>query len=182
MSSPMSIMGQIPTQLKPYYQPYMDAGTQAIPTLEDQYTKLLTNPGGMFNQMGESFQQSPGFNFAMQQALQGAGHAEAAGGMAGSPEHEQENMTLATNLGDQDYYNYMNHVIGLYGQGLSGEQDLMHQGLNATEGYTGQMAQAIAGQAMLKYQQQAGKNASKNAAIGGISMISPAAGAALSFL
>lgn len=158
MASPMSYLQQIPGAIQPYYQPYMDAGTQAIPQLEQQYTNLITDPGATFNQMGQSFQKSPGFDFQMQQALQGSNQAAAAGGMAGSPQHEQQNQQLATNLANQDYYNYMNQVMGLYGQGLHGEQDMMHTGYDASKSYSDQIAQALAAQAGLQYQKDASKN------------------------
>lgn len=151
-SKSMSTLGQIPGQVSKLYQPYMSAGTQALPTLEDQYTQLLTDPGAMFNQMGQSFQQSPGFNFAMQQALQGSNQAAAAGGMAGSPQHEQQNQQLATNLADQDYYNYMNQVMGLYGKGLSGEQGLAQMGLQSTQDMSRTISNIMAGQAMMQAQ------------------------------
>lgn len=162
MASPMSYYRQIPGAIQPYYQPYMDAGTQAIPQLEQQYTNLITDPGATFNQMGQSFQQSPGFDFQMQQALQGSNQAAAAGGMAGSPQHEQQNQQLATNLANQDYYNYMNQVMGLYGQGLHGEQDLMHTGYDASKSYSDQIAQALAQQANLQYANDASKNSMWN--------------------
>lgn len=168
MASPMSYLQQIPSTIQPYYQPYMDAGTSSIPTLQDQYTKLLTDPGAVFNQMGQSFQQSPGFDFAMQQALQGSGHAAAAGGMAGSPQHEQQNQELATNLANQDYYNYMNQVTGLYGKGLSGEQDFFKTGFNASKSYSDQVAQALAAQAQLQYQQDAAKKAAQSSIWGDV--------------
>lgn len=158
MSNPMSYLQQIPGQITPYYQPYMDAGTGAMSNLQSQYGQLINDPGAKFNQMGQSFQQSPGFNFAMQQALQGSNHAAASGGMAGSPEHEQENQTMATNLANQDYYNYMNNVTGLYGEGLHGEQDMMHQGYKATQSLTDQIAQALAAESALSYKQDASKN------------------------
>jgi len=74
---------QIPGQTSQYFQPYINAGQNALPQLQGQYNDLLNNPGGKLNQMGGQFQQSPGFQFALQQALQGSGHAAAAGGMAG---------------------------------------------------------------------------------------------------
>lgn len=181
MASPMSYLQQIPGQIKPYYDPYINAGTSAIPVLQDQYTQLITNPGDVFNTMGQSFQQSPGFDFAMQQALQGSNQAAAAGGMAGSPQHEQQNQQLATNLAYQDYYNYMNDVLGLYGEGLHGEQGMMHQGLNATDAFTQQMAQALAAQAALQYQNNASKKMAQSSIFGDVAG-GLATGAALAFL
>ena len=52
--------------------PFINAGTSQIPGLEDQYSRLINDPASVMNQIGGSYQQSPGFKFAMQQALQGA--------------------------------------------------------------------------------------------------------------
>jgi hypothetical protein len=157
MASPQSYLQQIPGQLTPYYQPYMDAGTGAMTNLQGQYGQLINDPGAKFNQIGQSFQQSPGFDWQMQQALQGANHAAAAGGMAGSPEHEQQNESVANNLANQDYYNYMDHVMPMYTEGLHGEQDLMHQGYKATQSLTDQIAQALSQEARMQYGTQMGK-------------------------
>jgi hypothetical protein len=153
---------QIPGQTSRYYDPYIQAGSRSIPSLEEQYNQLLTNPGDKINQVGQNFQQSPGFKFALDQALQGAGHAAAAGGMAGSPQHEFQNMGIATQLANQDYYNYLNQALGLYGKGLSGEQGLYAGGLGASQSMADQIAQALAQQAAYQYQGQAGQNAAKS--------------------
>lgn len=157
-ASPQSYLQQIPGQITPYYQPYMDAGSGAMSTLQGQYSDLINDPGGKYNQIGESFHQSPGFDWQMQQALQGANHAAAAGGMAGSPEHEQQNEQVANNLANQDYYNYMQGATGMYNKGLEGEQGLMHQGYNATQSLTDQIAQELSAQSALAYKQNASKN------------------------
>ena len=105
-------------------QPYIDQGQAQYGNLNSQYGQLMNDPGGRMNQIGQSYHQSPGFQFALQQALQGAGHAAAAGGMAGSPHHEQQNMGLATNLANQDYNQWLQQALGLYGRGMSGSQSL----------------------------------------------------------
>src|SRR5260221_13569988 len=92
----MPYLDQIPGQINKYYQPYVNAGQTALNNVQPEFQNLLNNPGGKLNKIDQGFQQSPGFKFALQQALQGAGHAEAEGGMAGSPEHEFENMQIGT--------------------------------------------------------------------------------------
>ena len=139
-------ISQIPGQTQQYYQPYFDAGKNQLPGLQEQYQKGMENPGAKFNEIGESFQQSPGFKFALQQALQGAGHAAAAGGMAGSPEHEQQNMGLATDLANQDYYNYMKGATDIYGNAMTGAQGMANQGQNAGQSYADMISQALAQQ------------------------------------
>lgn len=158
----MPYLNQIPGQTQQYQQPWFQAGKDAIPGLQDQYKQLLSDPGGKMNQIGQSFQQSPGFKFAMDQALQGGNHAAAAGGMAGSPQHEQQNMQLATNLGNQEYNNWMQNALGMYGQGLQGQQGMSQQGQQAGQSMADMIAQTLAQQGNLAFQGQSQKNQNKN--------------------
>jgi hypothetical protein len=161
-------ISQIPNSTAPYYAPWLGAGMQSSNQLQDQYGQLTGDPGGKFNQIGNSFHESPGFKFALQQALQGAGHAAAAGGMAGSPQHEQQNMGLATDLANQDYYNYMTGATGLYGQGLQGLQGMSQQGQQAGSSMADQIAQSLSQKGQYDYEGQAGKNAAKSSAWGNL--------------
>lgn len=154
----MKYLEQIPGQTAPYMTPWFEAGKGALPVLQEQYGNLLGNPGDVMNQIGEAYQQSPGLNFAIQQALQGAGHAAAAGGMAGSPAHEQQNMQLATNLANQDYGNWLQNALGLYGAGLSGQQNLSQMGMGAGQNLANMIAQTLAQQGNLAFQGQSQKN------------------------
>jgi hypothetical protein len=158
-------------QLQKYMSPYINAGQQSLPILQGQYGNLLNDPGGMLNKIGGGYQQSPGFKFAMQQALQGGNHTAAAGGMAGSPQHEQENMQLATNLANQDYNNWIQNALGLYGHGLSGEENMYGIGAKAGMGMGEDMANILNNQAQLAYAGQAGQNQRQNDLFGYIASL-----------
>jgi hypothetical protein len=166
--SAMPFLNQIPGQVSPYYQPYINAGQNAMGSLQSQYGNLLNNPGGMLNQIGSSYQQSPGFQFALQQALQGSNHAMAAGGMAGSPEAMQYAQQTATNLGNQDYYNWLGGATGLYNEGLGGQQNMMNQGFNASNDLASQIAQMLAAKAGLAYAGQANQNKADSTGLGSL--------------
>lgn len=124
---------KIPGMIKPYYDPYIEAGNRQLPGLEEQYGQMMNDPGGKLNDIGQGYHQSPGFDFALKQALQGSGNAASAGGMAGSPQHEYQNMETATGLADQDYNSWLSNALGLYGGGLSGSQGLYNQGANSAD-------------------------------------------------
>lgn len=156
--SGMSYLNQIPGQLDKYLSPYINAGQQALPGLQEQYGQLTNDPGARMNQIGQSYHQSPGFQFAMQQALQGAGHAAAAGGMAGSAQHEQQNMGLATNLANQDYNSYMRNALGMYKTGLSGQQGIYNTGAQTGMAMGEDMASVLANQAKMAYEGQNAEN------------------------
>jgi hypothetical protein len=162
----MKYLDQIPGAISPYLNPYINSGKNALPILEGQYGDLLNDPGGKLNKIGGGFQKSPGFDFALQQALQGAGHAAAAGGMAGSPQHEQQNMGIATQLGNQDYYNWLKGATGMYGMGLEGTQGLANMGLSAGKSMADQIAQMLAAKSGLSYEGQANQNTSRGGGFG----------------
>jgi hypothetical protein len=154
----MGSMNQIPGQLNKYLQPYIDQGQSQYGNLNNQYGQLMNDPGGRLNQIGQGYHQSPGFQFAMQQALQGGNHAAAAGGMAGSPQHEQQNMTLATNLANQDYNQWMQNALGMYGKGLSGSQSIYDTGAKTGISMGEDMASYLANKAKLQYEGQNAEN------------------------
>jgi hypothetical protein len=163
-------LDKIPGEIKPYYDPFIEAGKNQIPGLQDQYSNLLNDPGAMLNKFGESYQKSPGFDFALQQALQGAGNAAAAGGMAGSPQHEQQNMELATNLFNQDYNDYLQKALGLYDKGLSGSEGLYSGGMNASDALAKMLAENLGNQASNAFGGAQWKN---NMNMAGLGMLSP---------
>lgn len=156
----MKYIDQIPSQTNQYYQPFFEAGKSQIPGLQEQYSSLLGDPGSKLNDIGSHYQQSPGFQFALKQALMGGNNAAAAGGMAGSPMHEQQNMGIATGLANQDYNNWLGQATGLYGQGLSGSQNMMGMGQQAGQSQADMIAQALAQKGNYAYEGQASKNAS----------------------
>jgi hypothetical protein len=164
----MDYLNQAPDVLKKYLDPYINAGQRALPGLEGQYGQLMNNPGGRMNQIGSQYQQSPGFQFALQQALQGANHAAAAGGMAGSPQHQQQNMQVATGLANQDYNQWLQQALGLYGTGLSGQQGIYNTGAAAGVGLGQDLASILGSQAQLSYEGQNAQNQAEGGAFGSL--------------
>lgn len=171
----MPYFNQIPGQTNQYYQPWFEAGKNMIPGLTDQYNQLMNDPSKRLNDIGAAYKESPGFKFAMQQALQGSGHAAAAGGMAGSPQHEQQNMELAQNIASKDYNDYMNNALGLYGLGLNGGQNMSNQGQQAGQSMADMIAQTLAQQANMAFRGQQEKNSMSNSLWSGLGKLGGAA-------
>lgn len=151
-------IGQIPNQMSPYFQPYINAGNNALPQLQSQYGSLLNDPGGVMNKIGGSYQQSPGLSFAIKQALQASKNAAASGGMAGSPQHELQNMGIASNLASNDYNQWLSNALNLYQGGLSGNQNLYNTGFAGSSTMADAIKDALARQAELQYKGQAAEN------------------------
>jgi hypothetical protein len=155
-------LNKIPGTLKPYYNPYINAGHEALGNLQGQYGQLLNDPGKRLNEIGGSFQQSPGFQFQRDQALNAANHAASAGGIQGSPQAQQNASTVANGVANQDYYNYLNHAMGLYGMGLQGEQGINQMGYNASDQLAQSLGANLQSQGLLAYQGQDWQNQQKS--------------------
>lgn len=151
-----SYLDEIPGIEQFYMSPFYGTGKESMLSANQQFKKLLADPGGFLNEMGKGYQKSPGFDFAMKEALSGAGHAAAAGGMAGSPQHEEQNMGIATELGNKDYNDWLSKALGLYGTGLQGETGMGQMGFDAAK----ELADSINASRMQKAQlEYVGQNA-----------------------
>lgn len=164
----MDYLNQIPKTLKPYYQPYINAGQGAMGQLQGQYGNLVNDPTAMMNQIGSHYQQSPGYQFQVGQAQGAANNAAAAGGMLGSPEHQYNSANMVNQLANQDYYNYLNHGLGLYGQGLQGLGGLNTMGYGASSELGNNLASTLGAKAQLGYEGAAGQNKQEASALGGV--------------
>jgi hypothetical protein len=155
----MPYLQQIPGTITPYYQPYVDAGSQALSQLMSQYQTLLTNPSQVMNMLGSSYQQSPGYQYQMTAGQNAENSAAASGGMLGTPYHQEESATMAEQIANQDYQQYLNQMMRLYGMGLEGEQGINQMGYGASN----ELAQALAANLMneggMAYAGAAGQNA-----------------------
>lgn len=159
---------QIPKQIKPYLDPYINAGRAALPQLTGEYNNLINNPGAKLNAIGQNYQESPGYQWQKNQALQAATNAQAAGGMAGSGQHQQYAGEIATQLANQDYYNYLSKALGLYGAGLGGLGDINKMGYGASEDMASALYNNQMNQGNLAFAGQAAQNQSKGSQWGDI--------------
>jgi len=153
-----STMGDIPGMLQKYFDPYLKAGQWALPQLYSQYGQLLNDPGSKMSQFGAGFQQSPGYQFQNKQSIDAANRAAAAGGMVGSPAEQQQVEKTSGQLANQDYYNYINHVMNLYQQGLGGTGNMAQMGFGAASGLGEDLAGIMESQAQMQAAQGQGKS------------------------
>lgn len=161
-----NIIGQIPGQTKPYYQPYMDAGKGALSDLQNQYKDLLS--GNTQNQLGANFKESPGYQYALKEALGAQGNASARGGMLGTPQDQAEAARVGEGLAGQEYDKYIQNQMGLYGQGLQGEQGINQMGYNANTDYANMLGNNLSQQGAYQFMGQQGQNQAKQQGMGNI--------------
>ncbi len=150
-------IGQIPGQVEKYYSPYMEAGKGAMGDLQNRYKDLLS--GNVQNQLGESYKESPGYQFKLREAMNQGGNAAARGGYLGTPQDQQYSMQLGNDIAGQDYGDYINRQLGLYGQGLSGEQGINQMGFDANKNMADTWGNTLGQQGAYNFAGQAGKNA-----------------------
>lgn len=147
----MQPINQIPGTMKPYYDPYINAGTNAIPGYQDMMKKLMENPNEFLAQMGQSYQPSPGYEWNKGQAEKGISNANAAGGLAGSPQHERMNAEMVSGLASKDYNDYMNRIMQAFGFGAAGTEGLIKQGGAMSQDLATNLANALIQKSNLQY-------------------------------
>ena len=159
-------IGQIPGQTEQYYSPYMDAGKGALSNLQNQYKDLLG--GNVQNQLGANYKESPGYQFKLKQGMMAGNNAAGAGGMLGTPMHQQEAMQLGNDIASQDYNDYLKNQMGLYGLGLGGNEGLNQMGYNASNEQANNVANTLGQQGAYNFMGQQGKNQLKQSGMGNI--------------
>lgn len=151
-------LSNLPPFLQMLFQNIGNRGEQSAGTLMDQYNKLINDPSSILSSLGKNYQQSPGYQFNKDQALSAASNAAAAGGMLGSPAHQQNAMDVATNLASKDYNDYLKNALGLFGTGLGGLEGFNQKGFQATEDFAKMIQDYFNSNAQLAYEGQAAKN------------------------
>jgi hypothetical protein len=154
--------------ITPYYQPYINAGQNALSSLMGQYGSLINDPSAKMNQMGSQYQASPGYQYNVDQTTKAMNQAAAAGGMVGSPQEQQQLGQVVSGLANQDYYNYLNQAMGLYNTGLSGMGNINQMGYQASSGLAENLANSLMSQAGLAYAGTTAENQNTGGFWGGI--------------
>jgi hypothetical protein len=152
---------KIPGEIKPYYDPYINAGRGALGRTQQEYGNLLNDPTSMMNKIGAGYHQSPGYQFQMQQGMNGVNNAAGAGGMLGTPAHQFNAASFANGLANQDYYNYMQQGLGQYGMGLNGMQHISDQGYNASNELANSLGSNLMNQGNMAFSGAAANNQSR---------------------
>lgn len=160
--SAMKYLDQIPGATQPYYQPFIDQGQQAGNKLNSQYDQMTTSPGEFFNNMSAGYKESPGYQLKLKNALAAANNAQAAGGMLGTPQHQEVNMDTAQGVASKDYEDYIGHIMSLFGMGQQGQQKFQEQGFDASKDYGSMMGDVLGQKAQYGFAGQAGMNQNKS--------------------
>ena len=141
-----------------YLNPYIQGGKNAYGKLPGLYEGML-NPNDLIGKIGAGYQKSPGYDWQLNQGESAINNAASAGGMLGTPQHQQQAGQLAGNLANQDFWHYLQEALGLYGKGVGGIQGISDQGFQGSEDLAGLLASILGNQAQYKYAGNAAMNA-----------------------
>lgn len=164
----MQPLNNIPGTISPYYKPYIDAGNWATPQLQQQFGNLVNDPNAIISRLGAGYQKSPGYDWRLNQGEQEINNANAAGGMLGTNQHQQQAGDLAGHLADQDYQDYLNHGLSLYGTGLEGLHGMSQQGLTASSDLATSLANVLLGKSNLQYSSAHNDNQQQGGLLGNL--------------
>lgn len=159
-------LNQIPGAMQPYYQPYMSAGQNALGQLMGQYGQLTGSTGDVYNKLAGGYQQSPGFQSALKQALGAASNQAAAGGMTGTPQAQLQSADVAGTLAQKDFSDYMSRMMGLYGTGLQGMGNINKMGFGASTDYANMLGSLLGQQSQYAAMEKAMQNQKRGKAFG----------------
>lgn len=164
----MNYLDQIPGQMKPYYNPYINAGRGAMGRLQGAYGEMMDDPSAIISRLGAGYKQSPGFQRRMDQSMGAITNANASGGMTGTPQHEQQAAQMAGDLTSEDYNRYLDRAMGLYGGGVQGFGDMNKMGYGASTDLAQNLAQILMSKSNLNYAGQASQNKNTSDLLGAL--------------
>ncbi len=160
-------------EVKGYSQPYIDQGMNAQGYLDQIFKSLRENPEMIMKLLGNGYQESPGFQFNMKQGMRGINNANAAGGRLGTPAHEMQSADMASGLASRDFGDYMQRILGLYGTGIAGTENVANRGFNAATSAGENLASLSGAQGSYAARDTGAGNAARNNLFSGASSIMP---------
>lgn len=158
----MGYLNKIPGSVSPYYNPWIGPATGMMPGINDLYSRMRENPGEFFNKISAGYTQSPGYQKALREALGGIENAQAAGGMAGSAQHQQLAGQEAADIASKDFQQYINNILGIEGMGLQGGENTLNRGFDASKSLADILGTNLANQGNVAAKGQDWENKTKN--------------------
>lgn len=148
----MPYLNQIPGMAKQYYEPYINHGNEAYNTLGPQLNKMGSDPVSFLESIMKGYQPSRAYQLINDEALRAAGNTAAAGGMRGSMGDIKNESRLTDALLGQDMQQWLQNVMGIQTEGMTGLSHLFDTGFKATTGLEGDLSNVLGTQAQLAFQ------------------------------
>lgn len=163
----MPYLQQIPQFGKDAYQPFINQGMGAM-SGQPNYQEMAQNPTNFLNMLMGQYQPSAGYQHKLDNALKAGGAAGAAGGVAGTPYHQEHMMGLANSLLDQDMQQFLGNVLGIQGFGAQGLENQIGRGFNASGNLADYLGSAYGQMGQAAFGGQQSSNATRQALLKGL--------------
>jgi len=154
-------LNKIPGVGKEYLNPYVEGGQKDAGVLSKQYGRLL-NPTSFIDDIMKNYSLSKGAQYQRDQLGRGIGATAAAGGIAGTPEHQREYGEMANDIMSKDMQQYLRNALDVYNKGLGGEENFYNKGFDAAEKLADIIGGTLSSQAGLSFQGANQTNASRD--------------------
>lgn len=144
------------------YDPFINQGREAGGILKDQYGRML-DPTKYMDDIMKNYKMSQGATYKRDQLGKGIGNTAAAGGVAGTPEHQREYGEMSDNIMSEDMDQYLQNALGINDRGIRGEEGFYDKGFQASGSLADMLASMFGSKAGLAYQSGTQKNANEQA-------------------
>jgi hypothetical protein len=125
-------IGQSVDEAQGYQQPYQQAGAGQIGNLQEMIQRLM-NPQQFMGDMMSGYEQSPYASAATDAGTEAGMQTAEQMGLGGSSNELSGITSTAQNISQQDRNNYLNQLMGLYGQAGQMGQNLAGMGQTAAQ-------------------------------------------------
>ena len=156
-------LNRIPAVGEKYLNPFIQQGQTAGNILQSKYGDMTNDPQGFINKIMQGYSMSPGAQYQKDQLGRGINATAAAGGYAGTPEHETDYGTMIQKLMSGDMQQYLQNALGVEGTGLSGEENEYGNGFTASNSLADMLGGKLSSQAGLGFQSATNSNADRSA-------------------
>jgi hypothetical protein len=171
-------MNKIPKVGHDAYDPYINEGRDAAGRLKGEYGKML-DPTTFMDEIMKHYSESQGAKYETDKLGRGIGATAAAGGIAGTPEHQRAYGEMAGEISSKDMQQYLQNALGIYGGGIKGEQDFYGKGFDASKELADLLGGNLGSQGTMAYGATQQKNMNRQALMNAIvKALGSAAGAA----
>lgn len=160
-------LNQIPGVGKKYYNPFIERGGRAGDMLEGEYGKMM-NPSSFMDEIMKHYSMSQGATYERDKLGKGIGATAAAGGFAGTPEHQREYGEMTDKIMSGDMQQYLSNALGIYGKGMAGEEGFFNKGYDASSSLADLLAGNLGSQAGLAFKAGSDRNADRSALMNAI--------------
>jgi hypothetical protein len=148
-------------------QPFLNAGTGAIPNYQNFLSKMQ-NPTDFINNISSQYKESPYAQYQQQQARRAAENFGSANGLSGSTLLMQQAQQNASNISSQDMNNWLQNVLGVNQQYGQGQQNLIQGGQNSANSLTNLLSMLGNNMGQAAYGQEAGNQSDFSNILGGL--------------